>query len=93
MRIEQDLTLEGFIQEFTEAGMGNSFSQEGFEALYDYIESLEEAFGYNPYSFSGGLDIIAIDCDFDEMSLEDLEGYSYDEIAKLSNGNLLVRMC
>jgi hypothetical protein len=92
MKVYNELTLEEFIKEFEGAGRGGSFSQEGFEALFDYIEGLERDLGYNPYSFSDGLDVIAIDCDIDEMSLDDLDGYEYDEIAKLGNGNLLVRM-
>ena len=92
MKVCNELDVWDFIKEFKEAGRGDSFSQEGFEALYNYIEGLEKDLGYNPYSFSGGLDVIAIDCDFDELPLKDLEGYRYDEIAELSNGNLLVRM-
>lgn len=51
----------------------NNFSWEGLDALFDYLEDLEEDTG-TPIE----LDVIALCCDFAEDEWEDLEGGPFE---------------
>jgi hypothetical protein len=71
-----------FIREFENCGRGNSFSYDGFVALFDYLEQ------YDDFE----LDVIAIDCQYVEVDQEEYDK-NYDGctiIQKLDNDMLLV---
>ena len=76
------VTQNKFIQAFQDCGRGNSFSYDGFVALFDYLNEFEDF----------ELDVIAIECQYVEVEREEYERY-YDGctiIQELDNGSLLV---
>ena len=69
--MKQTIYLSQFRDEFN-AIRPNNFSYEGLERLYDFLEELDEG------NFE--LDVIAICCDFEEMTPEEvMSAYSLDE--------------
>lgn len=66
---------------FEEIGRRNSFSDSGFDALYDYLENCGDI----------ELDVIALDCDFSEDSLENvLKNYDLESFDELNDNTYAV---
>lgn len=66
----QTVNLDQFRQAFHNMGRGNQFSYEALEVIYDYFEE---------FSPDCELDVIAICCEFCEMTIEEvIEAYSID---------------
>jgi len=59
--MKQSINSYQFEQAFREMGRGDQFSYEGLNALYEYLEELEEGTGEEME-----LDVIALCCDFAE---------------------------
>jgi hypothetical protein len=70
--IVQTINLYQFRAAFTNAGRENNFSYEGLEVLYDALQDFAEI-DATPIE----LDVIALCCEFSEMSLSELLD-SYD---------------
>ena len=67
----QTINLHDFRQAFHNMGRGEQFSYEALELIYDYLEECDEDME---------LDVIAICCDFEEMTPEEvMSAYSLDE--------------
>ena len=67
----QTINLHDFRQAFSNMDRGSQFSYEGLELIYDYLEECSPDFD---------LDVIAICCDFEEMTPEEvMSAYSLDE--------------
>lgn len=74
--MEKQIDFREFCDAFIEMGHEDHFSQEGFQALYDYLEDLYEGI---PESYS--LDVIELCSDYRELDLEELrEEYEADEM-------------
>jgi hypothetical protein len=72
-------------REFQDMNRGNSFSEEGFDALFQLINDI------SPEDFE--LDVIALDCDFAEDSLENvLKNYNLESFEELSDNTLAVML-
>ena len=70
--------LSDFENAFKTAGRGDQFSRPALEAMFNHLEALEEDSG-SPIE----LDVIALCCDFVEVSKEDtleLENYNQNDI-------------
>ena len=89
------VTFEDFIREFNNRELyKNNFSRLGLIALFDYIEEIEEETGEQIE-----LDIIALCCDFGEVTEEEYKQiYNNEEIKDneyiitiLENKNILYR--
>ena len=66
----QTVNLYQFRNAFYEMGRQSQFSYEGLELIYDYLEECSPDFD---------LDVIAICCDFEEMTPEEvMSAYSLD---------------
>lgn len=69
------ITKSSFIQAFDYAGRGNQFSNTALMFLFDYIEEMEECHGEQIE-----LDVIALCCEYEETSTEDLcVAFGFDE--------------
>lgn len=68
--MKKEINKYEFIDAFRRCGRVDSFSYEGFEALFDYLERMEADTGEEAL-----LDVIAIDCEFDEWNYEELAGH------------------
>ena len=64
----QTINLHDFRQAFHNMGRGEQFSYEALELIYDFFEDCDPDWD---------LDVIAICCDFEEMTEEDIRS-SYD---------------
>ena len=65
------VSLYDFRDAFHRMGRGDQFTYEGLEVIYDYLESIDEEME---------LDVIAICCDFQESTPEEVMGeYDLDE--------------
>lgn len=66
-------SASNFRDQFIDSGRGDSFSYQGFEALFDYLDELSDDLGENIE-----LDPVAICCDYSECNLDDLkQEYDY----------------
>ena len=66
------VTLSDFCDAFPAAGRKDQFSYDGLRVIFDYMEELEDSIGE-----SLELDVIAICCDYYEMTPEEIiEAYS-----------------
>ena len=66
----QTIDLHDFRQAFHNMGRGEQFSYEALELIYNYLEEIDPDFD---------LDVIAICCDFDELTIEEIiRSYSID---------------
>ena len=63
----QTINLHGFRDAFYSMGKKDQFSHEGIEWLFDYCEELERDLD-EPYE----LDIVALCCDFQELTYEEI---------------------
>jgi hypothetical protein len=74
------ITLHEFRDTFRKMGRENSFSYEGFEALFNWIEEFEESTG-----IESEFDPIGLDCDFVEYeNLEEFhENYEKEDFPDL----------
>lgn len=66
--MKQTINLHDFRQAFHNMGRGEQFSYEALELIFDYLEENDP---------DAELDVIAICCDFEEMTPEDIAS-SYD---------------
>lgn len=65
------VSVYDFRDAFHKMGRGNQFTYEGLEIIYDYLESIDEEME---------LDVIAICCDFQESTPEEVMAeYDLDE--------------
>jgi len=65
------VSVYDFRDAFHKMGRGNQFTYEGLEIIYDYLESIDEEME---------LDVIAICCDFQESTPEEvMSEYGLDE--------------
>ena len=72
--MHQTVNVYQFRDAFSHAGLQDNFSYEALDILFDYLEEYEEASG-TPME----LDVIALCCDFNEMSWREVaEYYSVD---------------
>lgn len=80
------ITQNDFVREFKEYGREDNFSREALDALYDYLEEIDENFE---------LDVIGICCDYTEYADEDeaIEAYGDDwedcVVIRLDNGGFI----
>jgi len=65
--MKQTVDYHDFVRAFEYAGRENNFSREGLGILFDWIEQLDADTGQDTE-----LDVIALCCDFCEMSLQEL---------------------
>ena len=85
--MKQTIYLGDFRDAFIRAGRKENFSYDGLEVLFDYLEEI------NP---GGVLDVIAICCEYIEMTLEELneeyceEFETLDDATKWLNENTIV---
>ena len=81
--IYQTLTNSMFHDAFHHMGRKDNFSYDGLNALYDYLDELEE------YE----LDVIALCCEFTESSITDaLKDTGCDDIRELQNTTLVLEV-
>jgi len=67
-----------FVQRFRDQNRGDSFSEDGFFALYEYLEDLDPDYQ---------LDVIEIDSSYYEIADDDiLETDDYDIVATFDGG-------
>jgi hypothetical protein len=83
----QTVTQHDFIRAFEAMGRAEQFTRSGLLALFEYLEDLEADLGE-----SMELDVIALCCDWSEMTREDLEReypdhFDADEETMLENFN------
>jgi hypothetical protein len=78
--MKKTIDLKDFKREFEVCGRDNQFSEKGSEALFNYLEDLENE-TYEEYE----LDVIALCCDFTEY--ESLEEYNkeHDELDSIDD--------
>jgi len=72
--MKQTVYLSDFRKAFHDMGRGEQFSYEALELIYDYLEEIDEG--------NHELDVIAICCDFQEMTpreIADSYGYEVEE--------------
>lgn len=88
--MKKTIYIQDFIDAFTHMGRGDSFSEDGYQALFDHLEELERGTGKEIE-----LDVIALCGDYSEVDEEEYQSnYSRDNlITELGNGNYLVRDC
>jgi hypothetical protein len=68
--MKQTINLNDFRQAFHNMGRGEQFSYEALEVIYDYFEEFDPDYE---------LDVIAICCEFAEMSLNEvIDAYDID---------------
>ena len=80
--IYQEFNVSAFRDAFISMDR-NVFSYEGYEALFDYLNSLSEDIGED-YE----LDVIALCCEFNELSFDDIrQDYQLDK--ELSNDEVI----
>ena len=65
--MKQKLYFDDFNLAFHRFGRGNQFSRDALKAIFEYLESIEEATDEELE-----LDVIAICCDFSEMTLDEI---------------------
>jgi len=74
MAIVQTINLYQFREAFRKAERGNTFSYEGFEVLFDYLENYSDE-TEQPIE----LDVIALCCEYEESTIEEIiDNYSID---------------
>lgn len=61
----QTVNVHSFREAFKMMDRGNQFSYDGLEVLFDYLDDFEP---------DVELDVIAICCDFEEVTFEDMRG-------------------
>ena len=61
----QTVNVHSFREAFKMMGRQNQFSYDGLEVLFDYLDDFEP---------NVELDVIAICCDFEEFTFEDMRG-------------------
>ena len=72
----QRVGFNDFRDAFHNMGRDNHFSYEGLRILFDWIENLDDETGQDTE-----LDVIALCCEFDEMSQSDIrEAYELDNV-------------
>jgi len=77
MKITVDIHM--FRDEFRKYDRYDSFSYEGYEVLFDYLEELEESCGEE-----WELDVITMCCDWSEEPLQDiLDNYNLETLEEL----------
>jgi hypothetical protein len=89
-----NVSFYAFEDAFRHAGRGDQFTPTAQRALFDYLEQLEDDTGQKME-----LDVIALCCDYAEMTDEEFRESYPDEqpencqhiIARLDNGSLLIR--
>lgn len=59
--MKQEISLNGFMDEFRDSQYKNNFSYDGLHSLYDYLTDLEEDTGTDI-----DFDLVAICCDYRE---------------------------
>ena len=70
------------MREFLDYNRGTSFTEEGFDALFDILNDLGDDFE---------LDVIGVDCDFSEDSLENvLNNYNLESFEELNDNTIAV---
>jgi len=81
--MKQTVNLSDFRDAFKARGRGDQFSYAGLAALYDYMVTIEEDTGVE---FE--LDVIAICCEFQEMTLDEVRE-QYDDAAGLDDAEVI----
>jgi len=66
--MKQHINRSAFHDAFSAMNRSEQFSYKGLNALFDYLENLEEDTGEEIE-----LDVIALCCDYTELSIENLE--------------------
>lgn len=80
------VTKSMFHDEFRKMDLLENFSYEGREALYEYLEEMEDASGVEME-----LDTIALCCDFNEKKISDvLENYNLNSLDELRDKTLVI---
>lgn len=90
----QQITFSTFCDAFHRAGRNNQFSYEAKQALFDYIEELEQDTGEQQE-----LDVIALCCEYAEIDEDDSEYSQYvgddadleDDVIAVLADSVLVR--
>lgn len=77
--MKQSVNLHTFRESFRTMGRQDQFSRQGLEALFDYLEELEDSIGEEVE-----LDVIALCCDFNEhdSALEAAKEYGWGGTAR-----------
>lgn len=76
--MKQTINFYDFERAFHNCGRADNFSYEAKKAIFDYLESLEEDTGEEIE-----LDVIAICCDFNESTLQEINNDYYKEFVTL----------
>tara|TARA_R110000744_G_C19371770_1_gene563263 strand:+ start:87004 stop:87339 length:336 start_codon:yes stop_codon:yes gene_type:complete len=72
--MKTQVTASDFTKAFHDMNRADNFSYEGLQALFNFLEQMEEDTGEE-----SELDVIALCCDFNEDTLEDvISSYSID---------------
>ena len=80
--MEQTIDFYGFRQAFIDYDRRYNFPNGGLSVLWDYLEEYEESTGEEL-----GLDVVALCCDFCQMSFEDVaRDYQIDISERYDNG-------
>ena len=85
--MKKTISKSEFIKEFDEHNRGDNFSIQGREALFNYLESLEEDTGSEIE-----LDIIAICCEYSEYdNFEELKkDYDIEDMKELEENTSVI---
>lgn len=70
MAIIQTVNSFDFVQAFYDYGRQDNFSKAALREIFDYLEQLSDDTGENVE-----LDVVAICCDYNELSIEDFVEY------------------
>ncbi len=87
--MKQQITKSQFHDKFRDMGRGEQFSYYGLNALYDYLEDLEEQ-----CDMEIELDVIALCCEYTEYeNFEELQGDYPDigDMEELENNTTVIR--
>lgn len=86
--MKQSVNKYDFHNAFETMGRADQFSYEGRQALFDYLEQLEEDCGQEIE-----LDVIALCCDYSETTVKQaLEDYSLDSLDDLRDQTTVIEV-
>ena len=86
--MKQTVNIYDFREAFRRMDRGNTFSYEGYQVLFDYMEDIEEQ-----CDMEFELDPIAICCDWSEDSIENvLKEYDLETLEDLEDRTIVLRV-
>ena len=87
--MKKTISKNEFVREFDEYNRSDNFSRQGREALFDYLEMLEEDIGSEME-----LDVIAICCEYSEYeNFEELQNnYNVEDMEELEQNTTVIKI-